>query len=436
MHYSYDLSGNLKTLTYDMPNLTAYRQRYKRIDYDYDLYSGKVTLVSYNRGFGDQFYQRYCYDDDNRITRTETSKDGLLWDRDAAYKYYPHGPLARISLGDQRVQGIDFAYTLQGWLKAINGDSPQDAADIGGDATGNNAHLRDLLRTTLSYFDGDYKPIKATDASNTPGTTLLKLPAPPAVNRSLYNGNIAAMATLPGYFAPLHSAYRYDKLNRIKSADYLIPDYSSPTPLAGGGNPYSITGPLDQLYHSDYAYDLDGNLSALNRYGFKSGTGAWGLSAGQVYLMDALRYKYGYNNRLNNKLTNFSDAADHSAASGFSNDLAPYSESDAVTFFRLQYDASGNLIQDLSNGLTAINWKLYGKTREVVKTTAACCASATIRSATASAGPLSPLLPASILSSIPSTTSGRQAATCWPLTASSSTITTTTSTSGWPPTPT
>jgi RHS repeat-associated protein len=369
LHYSYDLSGNLRTLTYDMPGLAAYRQRYKRIDYDYDLYSGKVTLVSYNRGFADQFYQRYGYDDDNRITRTETSRDGMLWERDAAYQYYPHGPLARISLGDQRVQGVDFAYTLQGWLKAINGDSPGDPADIGGDGTGNNAHQRDLFRTTLSYFDGDYKPLSATDATYAPGSKLLKLPAPPAVNRSLYNGNITAMATLPGYFAPLYSAYRYDKLNRIKSADYTVPDYGSSTPLANGTPAsYGINGPVSRMYHSDYTYDLDGNLSALNRYGFRSGTGNWSLSGGQVYLMDSLHYHYFSGNRTNNKLTNFTDDADHSLLSGgFGNDLAKYNPFNADSLLRLQYDASGNLVQDLSNGLTSIKWNLYGKTREVIK---------------------------------------------------------------------
>lgn len=31
-HYSYDLSGNVKTLTIDMPVLAGARQRYKRVD--------------------------------------------------------------------------------------------------------------------------------------------------------------------------------------------------------------------------------------------------------------------------------------------------------------------------------------------------------------------------------------------------------------------
>ena len=49
IHYSYDLGGNVKTLTYEMPGLKDVHQQFKRIDYHYDLYSGKVNLVSYNR---------------------------------------------------------------------------------------------------------------------------------------------------------------------------------------------------------------------------------------------------------------------------------------------------------------------------------------------------------------------------------------------------
>jgi RHS repeat-associated protein len=366
LHYSYDLSGNVKTLTYDMPLLQAERQRYKRIDYDYDLYSGKVNLVSYNRSFADQFYQRYSYDDDNRITEVETSKDGILWDRDAAYKYYPHGPLARISLGDQRVQGIDFAYTLQGWLKGINGDSPGLLNDMGGDGVGANVHQPDLYRTTLSYFDGDYKPLDATDAQNTTASKLLKLPAPAASNRSLYNGNIAASSNLPGYLPPLYTGYRYDKLNRIKEANYEFPDYTSATPVGTGGNPFSVTGGIANLYHSDYSYDLDGNLTTLNRYGFKHGVTGTPV-AGQVYLMDHLSYKYLSGTTVNNRLTNFTDDVNHASTTHFTNDLAFYNDVDAATKLRLEYDAAGNLIKDKSNGLSSIGWNLQGKAAEIVK---------------------------------------------------------------------
>jgi hypothetical protein len=42
-HYSYDVHGNVKTLIQEIANKTLV----KRIDYDYDLISGKVNLVTY-----------------------------------------------------------------------------------------------------------------------------------------------------------------------------------------------------------------------------------------------------------------------------------------------------------------------------------------------------------------------------------------------------
>lgn len=44
----------------------------------------------------------------------------LFPEREAHYSYYKHGPLMRTVLGQLQVQGLDYAYTLQGWLKGIN----------------------------------------------------------------------------------------------------------------------------------------------------------------------------------------------------------------------------------------------------------------------------------------------------------------------------
>lgn len=94
--------------------------RFKKLVYDYDLISGKVNDVFYQPGWADEFYHRYEYDAETRITEVFTSKDKIFWERDAAYDYYRHGPLARMVLGQNQVQGLDYAYTIQGWLKGIN----------------------------------------------------------------------------------------------------------------------------------------------------------------------------------------------------------------------------------------------------------------------------------------------------------------------------
>ncbi|MEZ4827676.1 MAG: hypothetical protein R3C61_15550 [Bacteroidia bacterium] len=42
----------------------------------------------------------------------------MIWDQDAKYKYYLHGPLARVELEEDLIQGLDYVYTLQGWMQA------------------------------------------------------------------------------------------------------------------------------------------------------------------------------------------------------------------------------------------------------------------------------------------------------------------------------
>src|SRR5690606_22413702 len=106
------------------------------------------------------------------------------------YSYYKHGPLARTVLGELQVQGLDYAYTLQGWMKGLNSSSVGDGAhDMGRDgytgAGGDLSTARDLLGFSLHYFD---------DGSNEDYVAAGGQSAFAAVNnaqfRSLYNGNI------------------------------------------------------------------------------------------------------------------------------------------------------------------------------------------------------------------------------------------------------
>ena len=73
--------------------------RFKKVVYQYDLISGKVNQVSYQPGWADQFYHKYSYDPENRLTKVETSSDNVIWARDAQYEYHQHSPLARTILG-------------------------------------------------------------------------------------------------------------------------------------------------------------------------------------------------------------------------------------------------------------------------------------------------------------------------------------------------
>lgn len=324
-HYSYDLQGNVQTLTQDNPALAQFRRRYIRIDYDYDLISGKVNMLSYNRTWPEQFYQKYSYDDDNRITEVCSSNDGYIWSREARYSYYDHGPLARVELGnyDMRVQGIDYAYTIQGWLKAANTDTLADTLDIGGDGLYASVTASDAMAHSIDYFTNDYTAIT--------GRQLQHLSSP--VTRSLYNGNIARQTVAIDNFMKLNKQYVYDQLNRIVSADYATVD--------------PVTGALNHIedFHNRYTYDPDGNIQTLLRYGNNTGSGA--------HQMDSLHYVY--NNGLHDDKLN--DVYD-SAANAYTNDLQQYT---TVTPGRYDYDQIGNMTADRVSGQDIIQWNLYNK---------------------------------------------------------------------------
>jgi hypothetical protein len=197
-HYTYDIHGNVNQLVQDNPladktalgtaiNNISESQRFKMLEYNYDLISGNVHSVSYQRGKADAWHHAYFYDADNRITEVYTSRHPdpitlagatetnavsieALWDLDARYIYYHHGPLARVELGQNQVQGVDYAYTLQGWLKGVNGNSLSGAYDIGRDseaatANANRYFAKDVFAFSLQYFQGDYQPIATAGAN-------------------------------------------------------------------------------------------------------------------------------------------------------------------------------------------------------------------------------------------------------------------------------
>ena len=116
--------------------------------------------VQQQRGRFDQVMRTYDYDHDGRVVSSSSSLDGWMWDRDAAYQYERHGPLRRIEYGLDSVQGADYAYTLNGWLKGVNIPSLNHDLDPGhdGDAgDGNNrTFARDAFGMALHYHANDF----------------------------------------------------------------------------------------------------------------------------------------------------------------------------------------------------------------------------------------------------------------------------------------
>lgn len=360
--YSYDIHGNVDTLLQDYGNSsvsglanvmnvqTTNSNRWKRMVYRYDLISGKVNHVAFqpprgNTYYPDMYYHRYAYDAENRLTLAETSMDSVVWEKEARYDYYRHGPLARSVLGEQLVQGLDYAYTLQGWLKGLNAITLSDGTnDIGADgkiSTANQFIGRDALGFNLNYFATDYSPINATVSPFPVVSTYL----PTTSNKPLYNGNISSMAVnikFPSATAqqvPQLYNYTYDQLNRITEMDVY-------RGLNETGNTWSAISVVND-YKERIAYDGNGNILKYLRNG----------AITPNINMDSLTYNYYPNT---NKLkyvkdnvtdTNYAEDIDNQTNTG-----------------NYSYDQIGNMVSDAKESITLVKWNVYGKITEIQRT--------------------------------------------------------------------
>ena len=368
-HYSYDIHGNVKSLYQQNNDILATGQQIKRIDYEYDLISGNVNKVIYQPNQTDQFIHSYQYDADNRLKEVLTSKDGYVWDSDARYFYYAHGPLARVELGDLNVQGLDYAYTLQGWIKGVNSNllNPQHDMGLDGyDQAGNPNSLFgwDAMGYTLGYFDDDYSPIgPATNGGNivTPefeaslGTSNLH-----TSRRNLYNGNISHwVTTLPQVTGgavtpitnttssfpvdPMGMAFEYDQLNRLLESE----GYDN---INTATNSWNTTSGYSPLYKNTFTYDANGNIMTQKRFDRTSATP-----------FDSLTYHYeeDLGHKVNNKLRRVTDIA--GSVSGI-DDIEDQSNPDNYL-----YDEIGNLITDDQEGIATIEWTVSGKVSKITR---------------------------------------------------------------------
>ncbi|NGF77148.1 hypothetical protein G5B10_14760 [Fluviicola sp. SGL-29] len=341
--YNYDVHGNVSELiqVHHDAVLMSKEQAIKHLKYEYDLVSGNVNKVIYQKDQKDQFMHRYTYDDDNRITIAETSKDGFLWEKDAKYFYYDHGPLARVELADKKAQAMDYAYTIQGWLKTVNGEEINAGSMMGRDGKGNTLNEQvgqDVFGYSLSYFANDYVAANMQMLDHSTAYT---------TGASLYNGNIRSMFTALSdnsetALGTHQTSYTYDQLNRIKSME--------------GFNRVLSQNPTSSGYSSNYSFDANGNLASLQRYA-KDGNGV-------SQLMDNFRYKYEevtVNNGDNNQLSWVQDLA---GASLFDNADIDHSMESG----NYKYDAIGQLVSDDDEDISSIEWTVTGKVKQITKT--------------------------------------------------------------------
>lgn len=439
--YTYDIHGNVDELLQDynegpMKELANGANRFKKIAYQYDLISGKVNTVFYQPDYydannvlqhhTDRFYHRYQYDAENKLTSAETSHDGILWETDARYSYYKHGPLARTELGQQHVQGIDYAYTLQGWLKGVNStaisEAPREdcAAGTGRDVLNVTSRQQyDHPATYVAKIEINFDPNFESDwPDNFLAETNPNLqPCVPVILPSPFvNGDMGQDGKTTGIHPFVaRDAYSFS-LNYFETTinSLLVRDYQSinttEQPFATGM--FSLTNtetqmvakPLfngniasmfvnipklgaPQLY--GYQYDQLNRIVGMDAFGGFNATANGWESSGPVATANykervsydpngnILTYtrngfgattamdnlSYGYNKDVNNQLIN--NRLRHvKDAIGDAN----YTEDiDNQPDDNYDYDAIGNLIKDTKEGITNISWSVYGKILSITK---------------------------------------------------------------------
>ncbi|MBS1749477.1 MAG: hypothetical protein JST63_06215, partial [Bacteroidetes bacterium] len=215
-------------------------------------------------------------------------------------------------------------------------NQPQSGASVSlvSSQSGASVSLVSSPGFSLQYYGNDYTQITGNNSfANI--TSAFGANAKP-----LYNGNISSMVVnIPKVGDARAYAYTYDQLNRMTAMD------------AWGGlnnntnqfTPVSLNG----AYQERITYDPNGNILTYKRNGDK---------AGAQQKMDELTYEYKNNN---NQLKRVRDAA---PAANYSEDI------DDQPANNYEYDAIGNLIQDTKEGITKINWTVYGKIESISKT--------------------------------------------------------------------
>ncbi|WCL81762.1 hypothetical protein PPO43_01455 [Saprospira sp. CCB-QB6] len=372
--YSYDVMGNVTNFGQYYSYL-AY-STVKNWEYDFDLISGAVHEVNYQKGKKDELSFRYSYDANNRLKKAYSSVNGFIWNEETSYEYYLHGPLRRVELGEHKVQGLDYVYTLNGQLKSMNGNalsvvdpSSGQRRDPGRDGQAlsdihqiADIHARvaeDVFSYGVHYHQNDYQAISTT--ANGQRAAMLNLPTD--YEQELFNGNISSVVlsmTAPEYVSGQQEAmdviwksYRYDQLNRLTAVRNATATAASLSTNA----PWSAN-PTSMKWATNYSFDANGNLLSLERY------------EGNAQLIDDFRYHYqsvnggGTVNSLdfkNNQLLKIEDGVSTQLIDG---------ELYGSTTENYEYDANGSLLSNKREDVEQLHWTPSGKLAKVDYTTA------------------------------------------------------------------
>jgi RHS repeat-associated protein len=323
-------------LAYNTSAGTDYQTRYG-VDSSTYHHKGKLTGTAValldDATTPTYLYTAMYYDDRGRVIQTNATNQfsGGYEKEYIAYNFVGQ-PVKRKHVhykGSGSTQTEDYAYTydqagrLLTTKHKLNGGSEQTLVDNGYDDLGRltqnsrngdaelmsnyTYNIRSWLKTITGILFSDTLYYNDTYAGST----------------ARYNGNIGAMswragsssATLRGY------TFSYDNLSRLTAAAYKEGEAAS------------------SKYGTSYAYDKNGNMTSLQRYGH--------TNTSSYDLIDDLTITY-----TGNQLKKVEDAAAVPSISlGYEADFRDRSNTNTTTEYT--FDANGNLKTDLNKGISS-----------------------------------------------------------------------------------
>ncbi|MDD2963547.1 MAG: DNRLRE domain-containing protein [Bacteroidales bacterium] len=339
-YYSYNTDGQVEWIVRNYPVLGP-----KTIKYEYNQL-GALASDLYQEGQTiEQIKHIYTYNPNGSLRKTETLRpsDEMEPQLQSLYKYSYNGSLKRMEIGHGRfsthLQGIDYIYNCNGWLKTIN--SPEMTTPlhmVADDPVGGDDN--DIFGMSLDYYTQDYKKYNFYITSD------------PVSYTNYYDGKIASIrwkiqhelpyTNIKDYAYSWFMVYTYDSRNWLNEALFKKVLF-----IDQNGNPsYYDIRDFDDYKLFGITYDANGNIKTLRRNGSSSG----GLA------MDDLTYRYDYVDPTqpsagihSNRLYHVNDANATQNYPGELTDQGTFSTTNISTTNNYRYDAVGKLVDDFQS---------------------------------------------------------------------------------------
>ncbi len=362
--YSYDEFGQLRWSIQAVKNEPEFASSNNfelfTTDYTYDFQGNVLEEVHDKYKPNEQLWRRFTYDRASNLRRVDFKADiSALWEKQASYQYYADGGVKREEIGND-LQGIDYIYTPEGQVKAINHPDLNDS-DAGRDGYSglNKSFAPDVFGQTLDYYLGDYR------RDNTHFSQQNSLSMSTGNGTEQFNGLLAAnRSAIRGYNSDEYNSgvngayqsayfYTYDHFYQLNKAEYHRA-VSSYIPNGTGGTSSTI----NPIHNGDYdvfdiSYDYNGNIHTLKRNAYDY------PGIGVSRAMDNLTYNYD-DPAHPNRLSYVGETIPNQG-------LGDFKFGQPSTPSNYQYNVLGFLIEDKANDLT-FTYTLRDKLSQITKT--------------------------------------------------------------------